>query len=153
MTERLHLLSDTAFEEFQATLKARIARMGAEIGAEQSSRCWIRRCVGLSKNGFIEASAQEGTIWLVDHTEEFLVPVFNTGPHASDFVGKFKQPLSTGLVSMVFATEQPFLENEVSRNAQQSKLLDTQLQVQTHALIAVPLHVLNACRGWFPACN
>src|SRR5258706_8773534 len=147
MTERLHLLSDTAFEEFQATLKARIARMGAEIGAEQIEPLLdppLRRIV---KNGFIEASAHEGTIWLVDHTEEFLVPVFNTGPHASDIVGKFKQPLSTGLVSMVFATEQPFMENEVSRNAQQSKLLDTHLQVQTHALIAVPLHVLNACRG------
>jgi hypothetical protein len=78
---------------------------------------------------------------------QFLLPAYNTGPRASEIVGKFKQPLSAGLISMVFATEQPFIENEVARNAQQSKLLDSQLKVQTHALIAVPFHFLNACRG------
>jgi hypothetical protein len=48
---------------------------------------------------------------------------------------------------MVFASEQPFLENEVWKNAAQSKLLDSQLQVQTCAMIAVPFYFLNACRG------
>jgi hypothetical protein len=70
-----------------------------------------------------------------------------SGRNAEKIVGQFKQPLGSGLISMVFATEQPFLENEVTRNAQQSKLLDSQLDVQTHSLIAVPFHFLNACRG------
>jgi hypothetical protein len=48
---------------------------------------------------------------------------------------------------MVLASEQPFLENEVHKNASQSKLLDSRLKVQTHAMIAVPFHFVHACRG------
>jgi hypothetical protein len=147
MSERLNLFPDAAFEGLQSTLKARMAHVGAEIQAEQFAPLLdplLRRIV---KQGFEEAGAHEGTLWLVDVTGEFLVPVFNTGPHASAMVGKFKQPLSAGLISMVFATEQSFMENEVSRNAQQSKLLDNKLQLQTHAMIAVPFHLLNICRG------
>jgi hypothetical protein len=48
---------------------------------------------------------------------------------------------------MVFASEQPFLENEVWRNDQQSRLLDALLQVQTCAMIAVPFYFLRRCRG------
>ena len=62
-------------------------------------------------------------------------------------MGKFKQPLNAGLICMVFAGEQPFLENEVWKNAQQSKLLDTMLETRTCAMIAVPFYFLQACRG------
>jgi len=55
--------------------------------------------------------------------------------------------LGSGIICMVFASQQPFLENEVSRNAQQSKLLDSRLQMQTHSMIAVPFHFLHDCRG------
>jgi hypothetical protein len=48
---------------------------------------------------------------------------------------------------MVFASEQPFLENEVWKNARQSKALDSMLEVQTCAMIAVPFYFLQACRG------
>jgi hypothetical protein len=97
--------------------------------------------------GFTEAGASEGTIWIVDATGQFLEPAFNSGPNATQIVGQFKQPLNTGLISMVFATEQAFLENDVAKNSQQSKLLDSKLSVQTTALIAVPFQFLNTCRG------
>ena len=48
---------------------------------------------------------------------------------------------------MVFASEQPFTENEVWKNANQSKLLDSMLDVQTYAMIAVPFYFLEECRG------
>jgi hypothetical protein len=48
---------------------------------------------------------------------------------------------------MVFAGEQPFLENEVGKNSQQSKLLDTMLETRTCAMIAVPFYFLQTCRG------
>ena len=140
-------LPTAAFEEFQTTLKARLARLAAEIQVEQLEPLIDPVVRNVVKNGLSETGAHEGTVWLVDSAGEFLLPVFNSGPNAPAIVGQFKQPLSTGLISMVFATEQPFLENEVDRNAQQSKLLDARLQVQTRALIAVPLHILNACRG------
>src|SRR5207237_2880286 len=89
----------------------------------------------------------EGTVWLLDHSGEHLMPAFNTGHHAPKLVGQFKQPLNTGLICMVFASEQPFLENEVWKNSAQSKLLDSMLQVQTSAMIAVPFYFVRACRG------
>jgi len=62
-------------------------------------------------------------------------------------VGKFTQPLNQGLVCMVLASEQPFLENEVWKSSQHSKALDGLLRTQTQAMIAVPFYFLRACRG------
>ena len=75
------------------------------------------------------------------------MPVWNSGPDAARIVGHFRQPADAGLIGMVFATEQPFLENDVQANNRQSKLLDLALGVRTNALIAVPLHCVEACRG------
>lgn len=96
---------------------------------------------------FARAHAHEGTIWLVDRDEESLVPVYNSGPRASQFVRQFRQPLKSGLISMVFASEQPFLETNVLENSRQSKLLDGRLQVRTTALMAAPLYLAKTCRG------
>ncbi len=147
MSARLNLLPEPAFQGLKSVLTERMNRLGDEIHAAQFEHLLdplLRRIV---EQGFAEAGAHEGTIWLVDAAEQCLEPAFNTGPHAAKIIGQFQQPLGSGLISMVFATEQPFVENDVARNAQQSKLLDSQLQVQTRALMAVPLQFLNACRG------
>lgn len=125
----------------------RMARLGTEIHAAQFAALLDPLLRDILKQGFADAGAHEGTVWLVDAAGESLEPAHTIGPNAERIVGQFKQPLGSGLISMVFATEQPFLENEVTRNAQQSKLLDTQIDVQTHSLIAVPFHFLHACRG------
>ncbi|HTD85796.1 MAG TPA: GAF domain-containing protein, partial [Candidatus Binatia bacterium] len=99
------------------------------------------------QRGFAEAGAHEGTIWLLDNDGKHLVPACNTGPDADKMVGKFRQPLSSGLICMVFASEQPIVENEVYKNVRLCKALDEMLQVETYALIAAPFHFLKACRG------
>ena len=147
MTARLNLLPEPAFEDLKPVLQERMTRLGAEVHAEQFTHLFDPLLQKILERGFAEAGAHEGTVWLVDAAGEFLEPAFNSGPQARQIVGHFKQPLGSGLISMVFATEQPFIENEVSHNAQQSKLLDSRLNVQTQALIAVPFHFLNACRG------
>jgi len=124
-----------------------MSRIGDEFHAAQFSQLIDPPLQQMLEQGFKEATAHEGTVWLVDAAGEFLEPAFNTGPRAEQIIGQFKQPLNSGLIPMIFASEQCFIENDVSRNSQQSKLLDTQLQVKTHALIAVPFHFLNACRG------
>jgi hypothetical protein len=144
---RRNLLPEPALADLKSELWERMSRLGDEVHAAQFRSLLDPLVQQLIEQGFKEAGADEGTIWLVDPTEAFLEPAFNTGPHAAQIVGHFKQPLNAGLISMVFASEQSFIENDVSRNAQQSKLLDTQLQRQTQALIAVPFHFLNACRG------
>jgi hypothetical protein len=91
--------------------------------------------------------ATEGSIWLADQAAENLTIAYNTGPNSQKLVGKFKQPLTSGLVSMVFSSEQTFIENEVFKNAFQDKTLDSALEVRTYAMIAVPFYFLDACRG------
>src|SRR5436190_19645074 len=147
MNARLNVLPDPAFLELKAVLSERLERVAAGIQPEQFSSLLDPLIRQTLERGFAEAGAHEGTVWLVDQAGEFLVPGWNSGPHAARLVGKFKQPLKAGLICMVFCSEQPFLENEVWKNTRQSKLLDSMLEVQTSAMIAVPFYFLRACRG------
>lgn len=147
MSNRRNLLPEPALADLKSELWERMSRLGDEVHAAQFSQLVDPLVQQVIERGFQEAGAHEGTVWVVDAAEAFLEPALNTGPHANQIVGQFKQPLNAGLISMVFASEQSFIENDVSRNAQQSKLLDTRLQLRTQALIAVPFHFLNACRG------
>jgi len=145
--ENINLVPEPAFDELQPLLRERLRRVGETIHAEQFQELLNPLMRETLQQGLTAAGAHEGTIWLLDEPAENLVPAYNTGPHADAFVGKFKQPLNSGLICMVFASEQPFLENEVWKNSQQSKLLDSMLQLQTWAMIAVPFYFLQACRG------
>jgi hypothetical protein len=143
----LNIIPEPAFLTLRPQLLDRLARVGAGIHAEQFRELLDPLMSEVFRKGVAEAGAHEGTIWLVDEAGEYLVPAFNTGQRADQIVGQFKQPLNSGLICMVFASEQAFLENAVSQSASQSKLLDTLLQVETTALIAVPFYFLQACRG------
>ena len=147
MSTRLNLLADRRFVELQPALRDRLGQVAASVTPENFPSLLDPLARHVLEHAFREATAHEGTVWLADSAGAFLVPTFNTGPDAARWVKQFKQPLKSGLISMVFASEQPFIENEVFKNAAQNKALDAQLQVQTHALIAVPFHLLNACRG------
>ena len=128
-------------------LMERLERIAAAMQPMQFASLLDSLSRQMLDEGFRKAGADEGTIWLVDPNGEHLVPAYNTGPNAAHFVGKFRQPLNSGLICMVFASEQPFLENEVWKNKQQSKTLDTLLQVDTCSMAAVPFYFLRGCRG------
>ena len=145
--KRLNILPGPAFEELQPELSEQLARIGDRVGTEQFAALLDPLMVEVFRQGVTQACADEGTIWLADETGEFLVPAFNSGPRAHEIVGQFKQPIRSGLICLVYASEQPFLENDVSQNRDQSKLLDARLQVETAALIAVPFNFLRHCRG------
>lgn len=117
------------------------------LGPENFGSSLDAQAEALLRRGLHAAGADEGTLWLPDRSGEFLVPVWNSGPNAGRIVGQFRQPVGAGLICMVFATEQPFVENDIVHNSQQSKLLDVTLGVRTQALAAVPLQFVNACRG------
>ena len=97
--------------------------------------------------GLTQADAHEGTVWLLDRTQNWLVPQFNNGPNAASFVGHFRQSLRAGMISMVVATEQPICENEVHKNAQQDPTLDRKLGLITCSMLAVPLYFAGELRG------
>jgi hypothetical protein len=147
MNPRLNLVPDPAFAELKPLLLDRLERAAAALQPPQFTSLLDPLMREVLERGFTEVGAHEGTIWLVEPGGEHLVPAHNTGPNAEQMVGRFRQPLSAGLICMVFASEQPFLENDVAKNAAQSKLLDSQLQVRTCAMIAVPFYFLRGCRG------
>ena len=147
MSGRLNIVPDPAFVDLRPVLAERLERIASSVRAEQFGTLLGPLMEQVLRKSFQEAGADEGTVWLLDGAGEHLVPAHNTGPRAAELVGKFKQPLNAGLICMVFANEQPFLENEVWKNQHQSKLLDSQLQQQTCAMIAVPFYFLRACRG------
>src|SRR5215213_4197537 len=117
---RLNIVPDPGFVSLKPRLAERMERVGESLFDEQF-RALIDPLIGqVLERGFTDAGADEGTVWLLDATREHLVPAHNTGPRAMELVGKFKQPFGGGLVCMVFASEQPFVENEVWKNQQQS---------------------------------
>jgi hypothetical protein len=144
---RLNVLPDPAFLDLKPVLAERLQRLAESIHAPQLQALLDPLMLQALQRGFAEAGADEGTVWLLDESAGGLEPAYNTGPHAQKLVGHFKQPLNSGLICMVFATEQPFLENEVSLNTRQSKLVDSLLQVETYAMIAVPFYFLQSVRG------
>ncbi len=98
-------------------------------------------------NGFTRAGADEGTVWIADQKQRELIPVFNSGPKAADFVANFRQPLDRGVVSMVFHSGQPLCENEVTKNSTHDHTIDDAMHQVTAAMIAVPLFFANHPRG------
>lgn len=96
---------------------------------------------------FRRVGAHEGTVWLLDETKSALVPQFNSGAQAERFVGRFRQSLGSGMISMVAATEQSICENEVCRNQRQDQRLDKELSVKTWAMLAVPFSYFGELRG------
>jgi hypothetical protein len=134
-------------DALKLALPERLRQLAASIHAAEFRALLDPLICQSLQRGFAEVGAHEGTVWLLDEAGENLEPAYNTGPQANEFVGSFKQPLSSGLICMVFASQQPFLENDVYLDTQQSKLLDSRLRTQTHAMIAVPFHFLQDCRG------
>jgi len=144
---RLTLLPDQSLVPFLPALQGRLAQVGHSINAQNFSSL-LDGTMKQLVHGIVEGvGATEGAVWLVDRAEENLVIAYITGPNAQQLVGKFKQPLNSGLISMVFSSEQSFVENEVYKDALQDKTLDSTLHVRTYAMIAVPFYFLDACRG------
>jgi hypothetical protein len=144
---RLTLLPDERFTPLLPSLQERMSSAADSITAENFDSMLDDTMRSAIQLAFRQASADEGTVWLVDVAKRNLLPAYNTGPNAAQFVAKFRQPLDRGLVSMVFGNEKPFTENEVPKNAVQDKTLDKKLNVQTLAMIIVPFYFLEACRG------
>ncbi len=80
---------------------------------------------------------QNSALWL--SSDDDLVPTLGFGPHAEHFIGNYSQPLGEGIISMVYASGQPFCENQIRSNPQHSSRLDEQLGIQTDAMITTPV--------------
>ena len=147
MSDRWTILPDPRFADLQPDLAQRLRLASDSVQPENFSALLDPLSESVLKSGFMEATAHEGSLWLLDSEGKQLIPAYNNGPQAAEFVGRYRQPFNSGLIGMVLASEQPFVENEVFKNTRQNKGLDELLRVQTYALIAVPFYLLKICRG------
>ena len=146
MPTRLNFLPDERFAPLRTPLKERLQKMADLITPENFPSLMEFHAGNLLRDAFAAIRADEGSIWILDNSKEHLVVSYASGPHAADIMG-FKQPLSEGIVSTSFISEQGFAENEVYRHELHSGLLDEKLRVTTYAMIVTPFYILNACRG------
>jgi len=146
MSTRLNFLPDERFAPLRAPLTERLRRMADLITPENFPSLLDFRMENLLRDVFAAVKADEGSVWILDQPRAHLVVSYASGPHAAGIAG-FKQPLSAGIVSTSFISEQGFAENEVYRHELHSKILDEKLHVTTYAMIVVPFYLLNACRG------
>ena len=98
------------------------------------------------RNARKTADADGGAIWVTDAAREHLVVAY-ADPN-TDIVGS-EQPTSEGLISSVFASEQPICQNHVSADERHSKKIDEAVGEVTEAMMAVPFYVGGMLRGIF----
>ena len=147
MSSRLALTSAPQFTPLVHDLRRHLSLVADSISAKNFGSMLDGTMRQLIDSTFERIGASEGSIWLYSARPESLTIAFNTGPNAEQLVAKFSQPLTAGIVSMAFSSEQSLAENEVHANARYDKTLDTKLQLETHAMIVTPFYFLGACRG------
>jgi hypothetical protein len=147
LNTRCTILPDPRFASLRPALAERLAAVASSVQPGNFGSLLDPLMQEVLRHGFAEATAHEGSVWLLDADAKYLVPAYNTGPEAARLIGKMRQPLDKGIVCMVFANEQPFLENQVYKNQLHSTLVDESLDQQTCAQIAVPFYFLKVCRG------
>ena len=143
---RANFLPEPRFVPLRPALQEHLAKLGAAVTPENFLSICDEMLLKLLKEAFGRIGADEGSIWLLDQKKQHLVVAYNSGPNTEKIMG-FKQPISQGIVSLVVASEHPFVENQVYKNAKHSKILDEKLHKTTYAMIAAPLYFLNEVRG------
>lgn len=147
MPTRLTYLPDERAAALRPELLSALHDAAGEACGEAFADFFDSSMRGLLVNGFDRVGAHEGTVWLLDAERTALIPRFNSGPQAAEFVGVFRQPLSKGMVATVAATEQPICENQVCNDSRQDGRLDATLGVKTATMLAVPFTFLGELRG------
>jgi DNA-directed RNA polymerase specialized sigma24 family protein len=88
--------------------------------------------------------ADGGTLWLLCPGTASLEAVFN--PLEPEIAGK-RQPLASGIISLVLATGEAACVSVVADHARHSPVIDMVLGKTTHSMIAVPFLLEGAIRG------
>jgi len=88
--------------------------------------------------------ADGGTLWLLSPGGEALEAVYN--PREPEIVGR-RQPLVSGIISLVLATGEPALASTAAAHASHSPAIDMALGKTTRSMIAAPFTIAGATRG------
>lgn len=142
----LNLVADPELSAAGAQLEDRLRRWAEGLDLEGFQDLMDPLARRVVAGAFQWMGASEGTIWLARPSSRSLVAAFNTGPQSANLIG-FEQPLDQGIVSLVYANEQAYCENEIARRESHDSTLDRKLGKETAALLAVPFYFAFGLRG------
>ena len=143
---RLRFLQNQDFNRLGTEVEKHIESWIASSNPEITAGLLDDVCLGVLTRVFRRIGGSEGTVWLADPDESSLVAVINSGPDEQKVVG-FQQPIGSGIISMVYAQQQPYCENEISAKAGHDDTLDRQTNHHTRAMIAIPFYFAFGLRG------
>lgn len=142
----LNLVADPGLAPLRGQIEERLLRWAEGLDAEGFASLLDPMMQKVLHGAFQWIGASEGTVWLADREDRHLVAAFNTGPDAERLIG-FRQPLNQGIISLVFANEQPYCENEIAVREAHDATLDRKLGRRTGAMLAVPFYFAFELRG------
>ena len=146
MSSPLNLIADPDFAEIRGQIEERLQHWADDLDLQAFADLLDPMMRRVLHGAFQWVGASEGTIWLADMAEKALIAAYNTGSDADELVG-FRQPLNQGIISLVFANEQPYCENEIGAREAHDSTLDQKLGKRTGAMLAVPFHFAFGLRG------
>ncbi len=146
MTGSLNLIADPGLTAAGSQLEDRLQRWAGGLDVAGFNTLMDPLARRVLAAAFQWVGASEGTIWLAVPGTRSLVAAFNTGPQAGDLIG-FEQPLDQGIVSLVYANEQAYCENEITEGDTHDATLDHKLGKETGAMLAVPFYFAFGLRG------
>lgn len=147
MTNRITVLPDDRLTAVRAVVESRLRQAAELVCQDGFADFFDAEMQQVFHIGVARCGAHEGSVWLLDAERSALVPRFNNGPDAANFVGRFRQKLDAGIISVVVATEQPMCENAMQDNTRRDPTLDSELGVRTCAMLAVPFYFAGELRG------
>lgn len=143
---RLKFLKNPEFAQLATDVECHIESWLTTSSPADTAGLLDEVCQGVLTHVFAQIGGSEGTVWLVNSKGTALVAVYNTGPNSDSIVG-FEQPVGSGIISMVYAQEQPYCENEISPAAGHDDTLDRQICQATRAMVAIPFYFAFGLRG------
>lgn len=135
---------DPQLSEHAPAIEKALARAAASVSPED-----FRGLIGdpgqTALRMVMESLAADSiSVWIADLGEKNLI-VTHSEPDPA-FIG-WTQPLSEGLTSLVYASEQSLCENQVYLNTRHSKRADEAMKQVTAALIATPFYFGGKVQG------
>lgn len=146
MAHPLNLVADPEFSVLRGRIEDRLRHWADGLDAEAFAELLDPMMRRLLQGAFHWVGAGEGTVWLAAPEDRHLVAAHNTGPDADRLIG-FRQPLNQGIISLVFANEQSYCENEIAARSAHDSTLDKKLGRRTGAMLAVPFYFAFQLRG------
>jgi len=146
ITARANFLPEQRFLPLRPVLQEHLTKVGDAVKPENFLSICDEVVLKLVNDTFERIGADEGSIWLIDHEKRALVATYNSGENSDKVVG-YELPLGSGIISLVVASENAFIENQVYKNKVHNAELGRKLGKTIYAMIAVPLYFLNQVRG------